>query len=196
MTVAGQAAHAGLDPDRGASAILELSHVIQALFALNDPKRGITVNVGTIDGGLLPNVVAPESKAVVDVRVPTHADAADVEAAILAIEPVTPGTALDIHGGFGRPPMEATPGNRMLWNLAKTEAAALGIELDEASAGGGSDANTTSRYAPTIDGMGAVGDGAHAAHEYVELAHMPERTALAVRLLGASPLGGKTPPHD
>lgn len=193
VTVHGQAAHAGLDPDRGASAILELSHVIQALFALNDPGRGVTVNVGTIDGGLLPNVVAPESKAVVDVRVPTQAAADDVERAITSLAPATPGTRLEIEGGIGRPPMEPTPGNRMLWNLAKTEAAALGLDIDEATAGGGSDANTTSLYAPTIDGMGAVGDGAHAAHEYVALAHMPERTALAVRLLGASALGADRP---
>jgi len=188
VTVIGQAAHAGLDPDKGASAILELSHVIQALFALNDPEQGVTVNVGTIDGGLLPNVVAPESKAVVDVRVPTQAAAEVVKTAIFGLEAVTPGTRLEIEGGIGRPPMEATPGNRMLWNLAKTEAAALGLVVDEATAGGGSDANTTSLFAPTIDGMGAVGDGAHAAHEFVVLARMPERTALAVRLLGASPL--------
>jgi len=191
VTVQGEAAHAGLDPGAGASAILELSHVIQTLFALNDLDRGITVNVGTIDGGLRPNVVAPKSQAVVDVRVATKGDAETVEAAILALEPAIPGTSLQIAGGFGRPAMEKTPANRQLWSLACRLGSELGLELEEGMAGGGSDGNTTSLYTATLDGLGAVGDGAHAHHEHLVLGRSLERTALLTLLLMADPLGPK-----
>ena len=120
----GKAAHAGLDPESGASAILELSHVIQKLFGLNDPAAGISVNVGTIDGGIRPNVIAPESTAVIDVRVQTEVDAERVSSEILAIEPETPGVELDIEGFIGRPPLEPTPANRALWSVAKGLSAA------------------------------------------------------------------------
>jgi glutamate carboxypeptidase len=193
VKVKGRAAHAGLEPDKGASAILELSHVVQALFALNDPERGVTVNVGQIDGGLGANVVAPESAAVVDVRVPTHEDARRVEAAIHALEPVTPGTALEIEGRIGRPPMEPTPGNRRLWRLAQRAADELGLAVDEASVGGGSDGNTTSQYAPTLDGLGAVGEGAHAPNEQLRLDRMVERAALLALLLTQPPLAEAMP---
>ncbi len=119
VTVHGKAAHAGLDPESGASAILELSHVIQTLFALNDVERGITVNVGTIDGGIQPNVVAPHSKAVVDVRVPTVADGEEIERVIHSIKPTTSDVRLHIEGAIGRPSMESTPRNQRLWTLAK-----------------------------------------------------------------------------
>ena len=188
VTVQGTAAHAGLDPGAGASAILELSHVIQDLFALNDLDKGITVNVGTIDGGLRPNVVAPKSRAVVDVRVATQADAQAVEAAIFSLCPATPGTTLHIEGAFGRPAMEQTPANRRLWMLACQLASDLGIDLEEGMAGGGSDGNTTSLYTATLDGLGAVGDGAHAHHEHLVLGRSIERAALLAMLLLADPL--------
>lgn len=188
VTVQGEAAHAGLDPGAGASAILELSHVIQDLFALNDLDRGITVNVGTIDGGLRPNVVAPKSQAVVDVRVATQADAKAIEAAILGLEAVTPGTTLRVEGAFGRPAMEKTPANRRLWMLACQLASDLGLNLEEGMAGGGSDGNTTSLYTATLDGMGAVGDGAHAHHEHLVLGRSLERAALLAMLLLAAPI--------
>ena len=188
VTVQGMAAHAGLDPGAGASAILELSHVIQDLFALNDLDKGITVNVGTIDGGLRPNVVAPKSRAVVDVRVATQADAQAVEAAIFSLCPATPGTTLHIEGAFGRPAMEQTPANRRLWMLACQLASDLGIDLEEGMAGGGSDGNTTSLYTATLDGLGAVGDGAHAHHEHLVLGRSIERAALLAMLLLADPL--------
>jgi len=111
VTVQGKAAHAGLDPGAGASAILELSHVIQKLFQLNDPERGTTVNVGVIDGGIRPNMVAPESRAVIDVRVLTAADATRIEAAIHGLKAATPGVSLRIEGAIGRPPMEPTEAN-------------------------------------------------------------------------------------
>ena len=181
--VRGRAAHAGLDPGKGVSAILELSHVVQALFALNDAERGVTVNVGTIDGGLRPNVVAPEARAEADVRVATHADAKRIEAAIHALQPSIPGVELQISGRIGRPPMEHTPGNRRLWAAAQEVADQIGIELDECSAGGASDSNTTSQITPTLDGLGAVGDGAHAPDEHVLTERMPERAALLAGLL-------------
>ena len=183
IRVQGQAAHAGLDPNKGASAILELSHVIQELFALNDPAKGVTVNVGTIDGGMSPNVVAPESSAVVDVRVPTKEDAARIESTIHGLKAKTPGTKLSIEGAIGRPPMEKTPGNEKLWLLAQRGADELDLRLGQAFAGGGSDGNTTSQYAPTLDGLGAVGGGAHAPSEHLELGRMVERSALLARLL-------------
>jgi len=188
IRVRGEAAHAGLDPGAGASAILELSHVIQELFALNDLDRGVTVNVGTIDGGLRPNVVAPTSEAVVDVRVATAEDAKHVEASIRGLEPVTPGTRIEVDGLFGRPAMEHTPQNRSLWRMACRLGGELGIALGEASAGGGSDGNFTSLYTATLDGMGAVGDGAHARHEHLRLPPTIERAALLALLLAAPPL--------
>jgi glutamate carboxypeptidase len=192
VTVHGEAAHAGLDPGAGASAILELSHVIQQLFALNDLERGVTVNVGTIDGGLRPNVVAPKSTAVIDVRVPSAADAEHVEAAIRGLEPATPGTRIEVDGFFGRPAMEHTPANRSLWRLACRLGAELGLALEEATAGGGSDGNFTSRHTATLDGMGAVGAGAHARHEHLLLTPTIERAALLTLLLAAPPLAAAT----
>lgn len=191
VVVEGVPAHAGLDPGGGASAILELSYLIQTLFALNDPGRGVTVNVGTIDGGLGPNVVAPESRAVVDVRVPTHQDARRVQESILGLKPVTPGVKLHISGGIGRPPMELTPRNRRLWEKARDLGTGLGLDLKEGVAGGGSDGNTTSLYTATLDGLGAVGDGAHARHEFVYTVKLVERAALLALLLMEPPLADR-----
>ncbi len=185
VRIRGRAAHAGLDPEAGASAILELSHVIRRLFELNDPARGATVNVGMVDGGLRPNVVAPESRAVADVRVCTDADAAALETAIRGLVPATPGTRLEVHGGFGRPPMERTARNRALWRLAQRTAGRLGLELEEGLAGGGSDGSTTSLYTATLDGLGPVGAGAHAPDECLYLRRTLERTALLALLIAA-----------
>jgi glutamate carboxypeptidase len=183
VRVRGRAAHAGVDPQAGASAILELSHQVQRLFALNDAARGITVNVGTIDGGLRPNVVAPEAFAEVDVRVPTLEQARSVEQAIRSLTPVGDGVTLEVDGRFGRPPLEQTPRNRALWLLARDLASELGLTLDEAAVGGASDGNITSVHTATLDGLGAVGGGAHAPHEYVVSGRMPERAALLALLL-------------
>jgi glutamate carboxypeptidase len=185
VRVYGRAAHAGLEPEAGASAILELSHVIRGLFEMNDPARGITVNVGTVDGGLRPNVVAPESRAVADVRVCTWADAERIERTIRGMTTATPGTRLEIHGGFGRPPMERTPRNRSLWQLARECAGRLGFELAESLAGGGSDGSTTSLHTATLDGLGAVGAGAHAPDECLFIDATLQRTALLALLLAA-----------
>jgi glutamate carboxypeptidase len=188
VTVYGKAAHAGLDPEAGASAILELSHVIQKLFALNDVERGVTVNVGTVDGGIQPNVIAPHSTAVVDVRVPSVEAGVELERTIHAIKATTPNVRLHIEGAIGRPAMQATPRNRRLWDIARHVGAELGLELHEARAGGGSDGNTASQYTATLDGLGPVGDGAHAVHEHLLLDRTLERTALLTMLLIAPPL--------
>lgn len=187
ITVHGKAAHAGLDPEGGASAILELSHVIQSMFALNDPDNGITVNVGTIDGGIHPNVIAPHSTAVIDVRVPTVESGDAIEKAIHGIKPSTPGVRLHVEGSIGRPSMEATPRNTALWLQAQSIGRELGLELRAVRAGGGSDGNTTSQYTATLDGLGAVGDGAHAEHEFLYIDKTLERTALLTLLLQAPP---------
>jgi len=183
ITVYGKAAHAGLDPESGASAILELSHVIQTLFSLNDVDRGITVNVGTVDGGIQPNVIAPHSKAVVDVRVPTIAAGNEIEYIIHSMKPNNPDIRLQIEGCIGRPSMEATPRNQKLWERAREAGNALGLELHQARAGGGSDGNTTSQFTATIDGLGPVGDGAHALHEHLLIDRTLERAALLAMLL-------------
>lgn len=187
ITVKGVASHAGLDPEAGVSAILEASHQVQRLFALNDPERGVTVNVGTIDGGLRPNVIAPEATAQVEARVVSAGDAERVDREVRGLEPVSERISLEVEGGFGRPPLERTPRNRVLWERAEQAAGELGIELGEALVGGASDGNVTSAFTATLDGLGAVGDGAHAAHEHVVVERMPERAAL-LGLLLASPV--------
>ncbi len=183
VTVRGRAAHAGVNPEEGVSAILELSHQVQRLFALNDATRGITVNVGTIDGGLRPNVVAPVARAEVDVRVPTLEAAEEVERSLKALAPVGEGLTVEVSGRFGRLPLEPNPRNRALWQAARAEGEKIGLALQEAAVGGASDANITSLYTATLDGLGAVGEGAHAPDEHVVLASLPERAALLSLLL-------------
>lgn len=193
IRIRGKAAHAGLDPGAGASAILELSHVIQKLFGLNDAERGVSVNVGLIDGGVRANVVAADSSAVVDVRVATREDAERIDAAIRDLKSDTPGVTLSVEGGIGRPPMEKTAANRQFWRVATELAGELSLGLAEGTAGGGSDGNTASLYTATLDGMGAVGDGAHASHEFIYADQLPVRCALLTLLLLAPPLKGDLP---
>lgn len=184
ITVEGRAAHAGSSPEEGISAILELARQVERLFALNDPEHGVTVNVGTIDGGLRPNVIAPEATALVDVRAPTRKAAVEVEDAIRSPGSLPPGLKISVEGGFGRPPMIATARNRALCDRARVLARGLGMDVGEAGlVGGASDANFTSELTATLDGLGALGDGAHAADEHVVLHAMPERAALLALLL-------------
>jgi glutamate carboxypeptidase len=188
IKIEGRAAHAGLDPTAGASAILELSYVIQTLQALNDPDRGLSVNVGQIDGGIRPNVVAPSSTAVVDVRVPTRADGERIETAIRGLQPTVAGTRILVEGAVDVPPMEPTPRNRLLWESARQAGRRLGLELEEGASGGVSDGNIASQYTATLDGLGAVGDGAHAVHEFLDCRKMVERCLLLAVLLADPPL--------
>jgi glutamate carboxypeptidase len=187
VRVTGKAAHAGLDPTGGASAILELSHVIQALHAMTQLERGISVNVGVISGGTRPNVIAPEAVAEVDVRLLSLQDGEEMDHRIRALTPTVPGTRLEIQGGILMGPLERTPRNRALWEAARGAATELGMALEEATVGGGSDGNTASQFAATLDGLGAVGDGAHASHEFLYVDKQVERCALLARLLLLAP---------
>jgi glutamate carboxypeptidase len=138
-------------------------------------------------------VVAPTSRAVADVRVPTQDDAERIEQQIRELEPATPGITLRVEGHFGRPPLERTPRNRLLWHRAQEAAERLGLTLGEAQAGGASDGNETSVFTATLDGLGPVGDGAHAEHEFVFIDQLIERTALLVLLLMGTPVGDAAP---
>jgi glutamate carboxypeptidase len=184
LTAHGVSAHAGIDPRRGASAIHELAHQIRVIEQLQDLDRGISLNVGTIEGGSRANVVADRASAVIDVRVPTMRDAARVEAAVHALEPRNPAVRLEVHGGVGRPPLERTEGVARLYEQARVVAAGLGRELAEGGTGGGSDGNFTAALGvPTLDGLGPDGDGAHALHEHVLLADLPWRAAFLAALI-------------
>lgn len=185
----GRAAHAGLDPASGASAVQELARVVQRLHALTDLGRGLTVNVGVVEGGTRANVVAARARAEVDVRVRTAEDARRVESAILALQPETRGVTLTVEVGKAIPPLERTPRNRRLWEQARREGARLGMELGETAVGGASDGSVTSLHTATLDGVGAVGDGAHAAHEHILVDATVDRCALLALLL-ASPVQG------
>lgn len=183
IAVRGRAAHAGLDPEAGASAILELSHVIQRLNAMNDSERGTTVNVGLVDGGTRPNVIAAQAHATVDVRVTTNQNGQAIEERILALEPTTPGVTLEVTGEMQVAPLERTPRNRSLWERARAIGADLGFQLEETMVGGGSDGNTTSLFTATLDGLGCIGDGAHADHEHIVIGPSLDRCALLARLM-------------
>ncbi|MCA9941084.1 MAG: M20 family metallopeptidase, partial [Anaerolineales bacterium] len=187
ITVHGRAAHAGLEPEKGISAILEMARLIPQLDAMNDWERGVSVNVGLLSGGVRSNVIAPISQATVDVRIPTQADAERVTAKIRGLCPSRAGISLDIEGGINRMPLERTPRNRQLWHLARDLGRLLGLQLEQGAAGGGSDGNITSPYTATLDGLGAVGDGAHATHEFVYLDKMVERAALLALLILTEP---------
>ncbi len=186
LHVKGKAAHAGLDPRSGVSAIEELARQIQALHRMTDHERGTTVNVGTVRGGSRVNVVAADAHAEVDLRVSTLAEAKVMESRILGLEALLDGTEVIVTGGVDRPPLERSAGVVSLFEKAKAAARELGFDLGEGSAGGGSDGNITAALGvPTLDGLGAVGDGAHATHEHVILDEMPRRAALLARLLGS-----------
>jgi len=180
----GISAHAGLDPEKGVSAISELARQILALHALNDPEQGISVNVGVISGGTLSNVVASDARAEVDVRFRTMAQGADISRRIESMQPLQTGAKIEIRGGINRPPLERTPAVVALFDRARSIASQLGFDLGEGPSGGGSDGNfTAAQGIPTLDGLGVEGDGAHAAHEHIIVADLPRRAALITALL-------------
>lgn len=179
----GRAAHAGLDPEKGVSAILALALLVQQLHDLNDPARGLTVNVGTVNGGLRSNVIAPYAEATIDARSATLEGAQWLEERILNLEAPFPGITVEVRGEFDRLPLERTPRNQALWRQAQAVGRQLGLELQESAVGGGSDGNFTSQYTATLDGLGPVGDGAHARHEFLYLDPLLERCALLALLL-------------
>ena len=184
ILVHGEAAHAGVDPGKGISAIRELARQILVVEALQDLARGISVNVGVIAGGTRPNVVASEARAVVDVRAPSMTDADHVDAAMRALTPQIRGARLAVSGGFERPPMERTEGVARLYALAQAVGSELGQTIHEGATGGGSDGNFCAALGvPTLDGLGALGDGAHALSEHVSISALAPRAALLAALL-------------
>lgn len=184
IEVTGKASHAGSDHGSGINAIEELARQVIKVQGLTDYEVGTTVNVGLIEGGSRTNVVPDFARAGVDVRFKTPAEAERIEQTMLGLTPTNPNASIKVSGGVNRPPMEQTEGNKALFEKAKSLAGELGFELAGKGVGGGSDGNFTSAMgAPTLDGLGGVGHGAHALSEYVELAPMPLRTALLARLI-------------
>lgn len=179
LVARGVSAHAGLDPGKGVSAVRELARQIIAIDDLQDPANGVTVTVGVISGGTRANVVPDEARASVDARANTVADAQRVARAMQSLQPTIPGARLEVTGGFDRPPLERSPAVVKLFELARSVAAEIGVTLEEGSAGGGSDGNFTGALGiPTLDGFGAIGDGAHALHEHVEIDALVPRAAV------------------
>ena len=186
LTVRGKAAHAGVDFEKGASAILELARQIDRIADFTDTVRGITVNAGVISGGTRSNVIAAEATAHIDIRVPAMRDAASLDRKFHSLKPVDKRCSIEITGGLNRPPMERTKAVTGLFELARKLGRELGIELEESSTGGGSDGNFTAALGiPTLDGLGAVGEGAHATHESILIDRIPDRVALLAKLTAA-----------
>jgi glutamate carboxypeptidase len=187
VVVRGVSAHAGIEPQKGASAVHELAHQILRINALQDLARGISVNVVKVTGGLRSNVIPDEARATVDVRVPSAAAAAEVEAAFRNLAPVDTRTTIESSGGLDRPPLVRSEAVQRLYNRARQIARELGQEeVTEGGTGGGSDGNFTAAIGvPTLDGLGAIGDGAHALHEHVELGKLPDRAALIAGLIAS-----------
>jgi len=184
VRIEGRAAHAGVEPQKGISATHELALQTLALHALNNYEVGTTVNVGVVHGGTRPNVVAANAEAHVDVRVATLAEASRLDAAIRGLTPSLAGAHLDISGGLNRPPMERSAEMAELFQRAHAIAASMDVALEEGATGGGSDGNFTAAIGvPTLDGLGAEGEGAHAAHEHVNTESLPRRAALVAGLL-------------
>ena len=184
IQIKGVAAHAGVDFEKGASAIRELARVVETVSGWTDLKRGLTVSVGVAGGGSKTNVIPSEAWAHVDGRIARKADGARIERKFAALKASDKRCSLTVTGGINRPPMERTRGTAALFQKARALAAELGFELDEAATGGASDGNFTSALGiPTLDGMGAVGEGAHARHESILLEHVAPRTALLAGML-------------
>jgi glutamate carboxypeptidase len=184
VIVYGRAAHAGIDPAAGVNAVHELALQIERLMKMTDSKKGITVQATMISGGSASNVVPAQARAEVDVRCSRLADVERVNRKLRALRPILKGARLEIRGGVNRPPLERTAGVRKLFGIAQEIARSMGMKVEEAATGGGSDGNFTAALGvPTLDGLGAVGDGAHSLKEHVLVKAMPERAALVARLL-------------
>jgi glutamate carboxypeptidase len=184
VKVTGVAAHAGLDPGHGQNAIVELARQIERISKFGDLKRGMTVNVGVVQGGTRSNVVPDQASAVVDVRIAHMADAKMIDRKLRGLKAVNRKCKLSVSGGLNRPPMERTNGVAGLFKQASSLAKQLGWKLEEAAVGGGSDGNLTAALGiPTLDGLGGVGEGAHASHESIVIAEVPRRTALVAGLI-------------
>jgi glutamate carboxypeptidase len=186
LIVHGRASHAGLAPETGINAIHELAAQIARIEKWNDLRRGVTINADIVSGGSRVNVIADKAKAELDLRAWRLTDMHALEKRLHSLKPIHRGSKLEIHGGFDRPPLERKH-SAALYAQAKSIAKSLGFPLGEAAAGGGSDGNLTAALSiPTLDGLGAVGDGAHATHEHIQIKSMPQRAALLAALIAAS----------
>jgi len=184
VTVRGRASHSGVDFEKGASAVVELARQIERIAGFTDLKRGVTVNPGVIAGGTRSNVVAAEAHAEVDMRVVRIKDATPLDRKFRSLRPFDKRCSIDVEGGLNRPPLERTPAVRKLFEQARGWAKELGVELEESSTGGGSDGNFTAALGvPTLDGLGGVGEGAHAVNESILINRIADRTALLALLL-------------
>lgn len=180
----GRAAHAGNDPQSGINAIVEMAHQVPRIHALASPAAGTTVSVGVIEGGTRSNVVPDRCRVRIDVRVVDAAEQGRIESGFGALRPVLDGARLEWHGGWNRPPMPRTPAIGVAFEWARRVAAGLGIDLQEGSAGGGSDANFVAALGlPVLDGLGPLGDGAHSPQEHILIDSLAERAALLAALL-------------
>ncbi|HYM79235.1 MAG TPA: M20 family metallopeptidase [Candidatus Dormibacteraeota bacterium] len=184
LTVKGVAAHAGLDPGKGHSAILELARQIAVIAKFNDLKKGISVNPGVIRGGTRTNVIAAEAVAEIDVRIKSAKQATGLDRKMRALKPFDKRCALAVEGGINRLPMERTAGVAALYKKAQAIASEIDWKLEEAAVGGGSDGNFTAGIGiPTLDGMGGVGEGAHAVHEHILISELPRRALLLAGMI-------------
>jgi glutamate carboxypeptidase len=184
VKVTGKAAHAGLDFEKGVNAILELARQIEEVSGFTELKKGLTVNVGVVSGGSRTNVVPAEAAAQVDVRIARLKDAAGIDKKMRRLRPFNRKCKVEVTGGVNRPPMERTAGVAALYAQASTIARELGWKLEEAAVGGGSDGNFTAGLGiPTLDGLGGVGDGAHATHEHILISELPRRAVLIAGLI-------------
>ena len=184
IKVTGKAAHSGLDFEKGASAIVELAKQIAKISQMVNLRRGLTLNVGLVQGGTRVNVIPAEATAVLDVRIAKMKDAASIDHKLRALKPFNRKCTLEITGGINRPPMERTAGVAALYQKASEIAKRLGWKLEEAAVGGGSDGNFTAGLGiPTLDGLGGVGEGAHATHESILISELPRRAALLTGLI-------------
>ncbi len=187
LRVSGVASHAGVDFTKGQSAIVELAKQITKISNFTDLKRGLTVNPGVVHGGTRTNVIAAEAAVAVDVRIAKMKDAALIEKRFRALKPFNKKCKLELSGGINRPPMERTAGVAALYKQAQAVAKELGFKIEEKSTGGGSDGNFTAGLGiPTLDGMGAVGEGAHASHESIVISELPKRAALLAGMIAIS----------
>ena len=187
VRVRGVAAHSGVDFSKGHSAIREIARQVEIISRFTELKRGITVNIGTVTGGTRTNVVAAEAECGVDVRIQRMEDAARVDKKMRGLKPKDKQCKIDVHGGINRPPMERSRAGLKLYAAARDAAKHLGFTLKQEGTGGGSDGNFTAALGvPTLDGLGGVGEGAHAMHESILLSELPRRTALLAALIASA----------
>jgi glutamate carboxypeptidase len=186
IIVTGRAAHAGINPEAGVNAVHELALQIARLMKMNVPRRGITVQATVIAGGTVSNVVPAQARAEVDIRYTRVSDAPKLDRALHSLRPILKGAQIEVRGGINRPPLERTPAVGALFEKAQSLMREIGVNLREASTGGGSDGNFTAALGvPTLDGVGAVGDDAHSPGEHVVIRALPERAALLAGLLAS-----------